>query len=400
MNRQTLAIHSCLPESENGHFTSSAAPIEMSASFHYHDARDLTAVANGELEGFVYQRYGNPTAAMLQRQMSAIEGGATAVASSSGMAAMHMGLMTVLHERPRLVLGADVLFGQTYQLLQLMEQQGVDARYVDMCDLGQVESALDRHEVGCLLLETVSNPSLRVAPLDDICRLAKARGVPVLVDATFTTPVMSRPIEVGASVVVHSATKYLAGHADVLGGISLCDAEHSEFMTGLGRHLGANLGPFHCFLTSRGIKTLPMRFEEHCRNAMHVARVLEAHPRVERVHYPGLESHADKQVADRLFDCDADRARMYGGMVAFEVPDAGRSETFQFMNQLHFVVRTPSLGDIHSLITHPATTTHRNLSPKRREQLGIGENLVRLSVGIEDRDDIANDIVQALESLS
>ena len=399
MKHQTAAIHACMREDADAPFVPSAPPLEMAASFHYRSARDLTAVANGELEGFVYQRYGNPTSAALQNQMAAIEGGASALACSSGMAAMHVGLMTALRDRPKLVLGANVLFGQTFQLLQLMEQQGVMARFADPCDLEAFGSVLENNEVGCVLLETVSNPLLRVPPLDSICEIAHSHGVPVVVDATFTTPVLNRPFDIGADVIVHSATKYLAGHADVLGGISLCRARDAEYMQELGRHLGPNLGPFQCFLTSRGIKTLSMRMEEHCHNALHVARVLERHPRVGRVNYPGLDSHPDREVAERLFDSDSLGRTLYGGMVSFEVEGGDQDETFRFMNALQLVVRTLSLGDVHSLITHPATTTHRNLGEHRRRKLGIHDNLVRFSVGIEDAEDISQDIVQALESL-
>lgn len=399
MKLDTTAIHACLPESEHAPFTGSAPTLELSASYHFRNARDMTAVANAELAGFVYQRYGNPTAAALHHQIEAIEGGGVALACSSGMAAMHAGLLTALQDRPKAILGANVLFGQTYQLLQLMEQLEIEARFVDPCDLSAVEEAATRRPVGCILIETVSNPLLRVPPLDAICELAKRLGAHVLVDATFTTPVINRPFEFGADVVVHSATKYLSGHADVLGGIALCRDDQGEFLGELGRHLGPNLGPFHCFLTSRGIKTLPLRMEEHCRNALHIARILEGHPRVERVHYPGLDSHPDKAVADRLFDRDSRGERMYGGMVSFELRDAGQDETFRFMNALKLVVRTLSLGDVHSLITHPATTTHRNLGEHRRRQLGINDNLVRFSVGIEDPDDIADDVVQAIGSI-
>ncbi len=399
MKLQTLAIHSCMEEPGDRPFVPSAPAVEMAASFHYRSARDLTAVANGELQGFVYQRYGNPSAAALQRQMAALEAGDCAVACSSGMAAMHMGLLTALRHRPPAVLAANVLFGQTFQLLQLMEQQGVMTRLVDPCDLDALDRALGRAETGCLLLETISNPLLRVPRLDRVCEIAHRHGVPVVVDATFTTPGLLRPLEAGADIVIHSATKYLAGHADVLGGIAVCRESNAEYMSELGRHLGPNLGPFQCFLTTRGIKTLPMRIEEHCRNALHVACILERHPRVGTVHYPGIDSHPDKAVAESLFDRDSSGGTMYGGMVSFEVRDADRARTFQFMNALRLVVRTLSLGDVHSLITHPATTTHRSMGEKRRLKLGIHENLVRFSVGIEAADDIAHDLTQALESL-
>lgn len=399
MKQQTLAIHGCMQEAGDRAFVPSAPAVEMAASFHYRSARDLTAVANGELEGFVYQRYGNPSADALQRQMCALESSGSALACSSGMAAIHTGLLAALRDRPPTILAADVLFGQTFQLLQLMEQQGVIAKVVDPCDLEAVERALDKTETGCMLVETMSNPLLRVPPLDAICEIAHQRGVPVVVDATFTTPVLCRPLSLGADFVIHSATKYLAGHADVLGGIAACQEPNAEYMQELGRHLGANLGPFQCFLATRGIKTLPLRMEQHCRNAQRVARVLEQHPNVDAVYYPGLDCHPDRTLSERLFDCDSDRQTMFGGMVGFEVKGADKETTFRFMNALQMVVRTLSLGDVHSLITHPATTTHRNMGAKRRHRLGIRDNLVRFSVGIEDPDDIVTDVVQALDSL-
>lgn len=399
MNKHTLAIHACARQPGEGGAAPSAPILETSASFHYADARLLTAVANAEASGFVYQRYGNPTAATLQKQVAALEGGDSALACSSGMAALHIGLLTVLRGRQPRILAADVLFGQTFQLVQLMEQQGVTVRYIDICDSEAVEAALATEETGCVLLETMSNPLLRVPQVDTICTIAHRHGVPVVVDATLATPILHQPLAYGADIVVHSATKYLAGHADVLGGIAICREPHAEWMQEIGRHLGANLGPFQSFLTIRGVKTLPMRVEEQCRNALHIARALEAHPRVGRVNYPGLESHPDRAVAERLFERDPDGDTLCGGMVSFEVHEADQAETFRFMNALQWIVRTLSLGDVHSLVAHPATTTHRNLGEKRRRKLGIRDNLVRFSAGIEDREDIAADLVQALESL-
>lgn len=398
MKPQTIAIHACLDDGEGKAFVPSAPPLETAASFHFRRARDLGAVANGELDGFVYQRYGNPTGAVFQRQVAALEGGASALACSSGMAAIHIALLAALRDRPRTVLTGTVMFGQTFQLLQLMEQQGVIARFADPTDLTAFERELDKGETGCILVETISNPLLRVTPMDEICKLARSRGVPVVVDSTFSTPALSRPLSQGADFVVHSATKYLAGHADVLGGVAVCKERDAEYLQELGRHLGTILGPFQCFLAARGVKTLPMRMEEHCRNALHVARMLEGHARVGSVLYPGLGSHPDHELAQRLLDRDSAGSRMYGGIVSFELQGADQKQTFRFMNALRLVVRTLSLGDVHSLITHPSTTTHRNLGSKRREKLGIQDNLVRFSVGIENPDDIAKDVLQALEA--
>ncbi len=398
MKRQTIAIHACLDHGDGKAFVPSAPPIETAASFHFRRARDLGAVADGDLDGFVYQRYGNPTGAALQRQMAALEDGASALACSSGMAAVHIALLAALRDRPKTVLTGNVMFGQTFQLLRLMEQQGVLTSFANPCDLAAFESKIDKNDIGCILVETISNPVLRVTPMNELCEMARSRNIPVVVDATFSTPALSRPLSQGADYVIHSATKYLAGHADVLGGIVVCNEPDAEYLQELGRHLGAILGPFECFLTARGVKTLPMRMEEHCRNALHVARELERHPRVADVLYPGLASHPDRKIAERIFDCNSEGSPMYGGIVSFEVREAGQNETFRFMNALRVVVRTLSLGDVHSLITHPATTTHKNLGVKRRQELGIRDNLVRLSVGIEDAFDIMGDIAQALES--
>ncbi len=399
MKPGTRAIHGCMPAYGEAPYAPSAPALEMAASFHYRRAADMTAVANGEMEGFVYQRYGNPTSAALHRQAAALEGGDSALACSSGMAALHIALLTALRGRPASILTADVLFGETFQLLQLLEQQDVTTRYADPCDPEAFEAALCAADTGCILVETVSNPLIRVTPMDVVCALAKRHGVPVVADATFTTPILSRPLEAGADIVMHSATKYLAGHGDVLGGVTICRAAHAEWMQELGRHLGPNLGPFHAFLTIRGIKTLPLRMEEHSRNALHVARALEGHPRVGKVHYPGLDSHPDKAVADRLFDRGPDGDTLYGGMVSFELRDADEAAVFRFANALRLAVRATSLGDVHSMMTHPATTTHRNIGARRRAQLGIGDNLVRFSVGIEDPEDITADLMQALEQI-
>ncbi len=400
MRQQTLAIHACSREIGDAPFVASSPPLEMAASYHFRRAKDMTAIANGEMEGYVYQRYGNPSAAALHRQIGALEGAASTLACSSGMAAMHVGLLAAMRDRPARILAANVLFGQTFQLLQLMEPLGVTTQFVDAGDVSAIDRALDRRETGCVLVETVSNPLIRVPPVDRICEVANRRGVPVVVDATMASPAVSRPLDYGASVVVHSASKYLAGHADVLGGIVSCGPGRAEDLQELGRLVGPNLGPFPCFLTIRGIKTLPMRMEEHSRNAQRVARVLAQHPRVGAVHYPGLEGHPDKSVAERLFLQDSEGATMFGGMVGLELRDADRAIAFRFVDALRLVVRTISLGDVHSQIVHPATTTHRNLAEKHRQRLGIGDSLLRLSVGIEDSDDIVEDLVQALDSLN
>jgi cystathionine gamma-synthase/methionine-gamma-lyase len=240
-------------------------------------------------------------------------------------------------------------------------------------------------------METVSNPCLRVGDIGRIAQLAKAAGAALLVDNTFATPLLVRPLELGANFVVHSLTKYLAGHGDVLGGIVVSDEPHFEPMRTLARTYGPLLGAFEAYLAMRGIKTFPLRMERQCANAVLVAAWLAKHPRVERVMFPGDPAHPDAAIIARLFPAD-----LFGGMVSFTVKDAGRHDIFAFMDRLKLIVRATSLGDVHSMVLYPVISSHRETKPELRERLGIAENLVRLSVGIEAADDITADLAQAL----
>jgi cystathionine gamma-synthase/methionine-gamma-lyase len=240
-------------------------------------------------------------------------------------------------------------------------------------------------------METIANPLLRVPALDKIAQMARAANVPLIVDNTFATPLLVRPLEFGAAMTVHSLTKYLSGHGDVMGGIVVADADHVAPLRNLARTVGFLLGPFESYLAMRGIKTFPLRMERHCANACKVASWLASHPAVERVNFPSDPKHPDADNIRRVF-----APGLYGGMVSFEVKGADRAAIFQFMNALRMIVPGTSLGDVHSLMLYPAMASHRDLSPKHRERLGIRDNLVRLSVGIEDTEDITADLDQAL----
>jgi len=244
---------------------------------------------------------------------------------------------------------------------------------------------------GCIYIESISNPLLRVAPMDTLAQIARDAGAALVVDHTFATPLLARPLDLGAHFSVHSVTKYLAGHGDVLGGAVVTNAENVETMRAFGRNLGPGLGPFECYLTMRGIKTFPLRMERQCANAARIAGWLAAHPRVQRVYFPGDLAHPDADTVARLFP-----EGLYGAMVSFEIKDAGREEVFRFMDTLKMIVRATSLGDVHTMMLYPVMSSHRELSPKHRERMGIRENLVRLSVGIEALEDIIGDLEQAL----
>jgi cystathionine gamma-synthase/methionine-gamma-lyase len=240
-------------------------------------------------------------------------------------------------------------------------------------------------------METISNPLLRVGQIDRIAEIAREAGAALVVDNTFGTPLLCRPLEMGAHFSVHSVTKYLAGHGDVLGGIVVTDQQHYEGLRALSRIIGPVLGPFESYLTMRGIKTFPLRMERQCANACRVASWLASHPRVERVYFTGDPAHPDAATIRRVFP-----ANLYGAIVSFEIRDAGKQEIFAFMDGLKMVVRATSLGDVHTMMLYPTMSSHREISPKHRERMGIRDNLVRLSVGIEAAEDIIADLAQAL----
>lgn len=372
----------------------STTPIFGASTFLYQDTSQLDRVMGGEEAGFSYSRYDNPTNAALEELTAELESGAGALACSSGMAAVHFALLTGLVDRRKSVLAANALYGATTSLLtKIMEPLGVEVRFVDFCDRDTVKSAMEREKPGCVVLETISNPLLRVAEIDKIAELAKAAGATTVVDNTFATPLLVRPLELGANLVIHSATKFLAGHGDVLGGLIIADTEHLATLRSLSRTAGPVLGPFESYLTMRGIKTLPLRLERQCANACRVASWLATHPAVSRVHYLADPAHPDADAIRRLLP-----PGQYGAIVSFELKDATRQDVFRFMDSLKLVVRGTSLGDVHSLVLYPVIASHRDIAPKQRERMGIHDGLVRLCVGIEAVDDIIADLDQALQS--
>jgi cystathionine gamma-synthase/methionine-gamma-lyase len=314
------------------------------------------------------------------------------------MMAIHLALLAALVDRPKRVVAGDVIYGATTHLLMsIFGALGVETEFVDMCDLTAVEQAVGVNtgagKTAAVLLETITNPLLRVPQMDKVAEIARRANAAVIVDNTFATPMLMRPLELGASIVIHSATKYLAGHGDALGGIIVCEQAHFETLKTLVRTMGPNLGPFEAYLTMRGIKTLALRMERQCQNACKVAAWLKSHPRVARVYFPGDPAHPDAATVKRLLPKD-----MAGAMVAFELKDAGKSEVFTFMENLKMIVRATSLGDVHTMVLYPAMASHRDLSPKHRQRLGIGDNLVRVSVGIEAIEDIIADLDNALRA--
>jgi cystathionine gamma-synthase/methionine-gamma-lyase len=301
--------------------------------------------------------------------------------------------IVALTDRPKRILAASALYGATTGMLtKIMEPMGAEVAFIDMCDLPAVERKIADWKPGCVILETLSNPLLRVPAIDRIAQMTQAAGAALVVDSTFATPLLVRPLELGANLVVHSVTKFLAGHGDVLGGAIISDATHAETLRSVSRLSGPVLGPFESYLTMRGIKTFVLRMERQCANARRVAQWLSAHPAIARVHFPEDPAHPDADIVARLLPHG-----LYGAIVSFELRDAGREEVFRFMDSLRLVVCGTSLGDVHSLLLYPAMASHRDLSPKQRERQGIGDGLVRLCCGIEAVEDIIADLGQALE---
>ena len=375
-----------------GNFVPVTTPIYTAASYFYDSMEQLDRVFGREEAGPSYARYDNPTTSALEALMTDLEGGHAAFACSSGMMALHMAVLAALVDRPKHVVAGSVLYGATTQMLMtVFGALGVETTFVDVCDLAAMEAAVNETKPGAVLVETITNPMLRVGALDKLAAIARRAGAPLIVDNTFATPLLLRPFELGASLVVHSATKYLAGHGDVLGGVIVSDEGHFETLTALRRTLGPNMSPFESYLTMRGIKTLALRMERQCANACKVASWLAAHPRVERVYFPGDPAHPDAATVNRLFPNN-----LYGAMVAVELRSAGKEEVFAFMDKLRMIVPATSLGDVHTMILYPAMASHRDLSPKHRERLGISDNLVRISTGIEAIEDIIADLEQAL----
>jgi cystathionine gamma-synthase/methionine-gamma-lyase len=309
------------------------------------------------------------------------------------MIAIHIGLMAALTDRPKRVIAASAIYGATSSLLMnVLGPMGVETTFVDTCDLAAFEAAVAEVKPGAVIIETVSNPLLRVGALDKIAQICTRVNAPLIVDSTFATPLLIRPLELGAHIVVHSATKYMAGHGDVLGGVLIADEENYNVARTLSRTLGPIMGPFDAYLTLRGIKTMALRMTRQCENACKVSSWLASNPGVERVYFPGDPKHPDASTIARLFP-----KGLYGAMVSFELKGAGRPEVFRFMEKLNLIVRGTSLGDVHSMMLYPAMASHRDLSPKQRHRLGIHDSLVRLSVGIEAVEDILADLEQAFE---
>lgn len=395
MNRlATRAVHAGRPRTRPD-YVPTVTPIHPSVTYQYEHMEDLDAVFAGTRQGYVYTRYGNPTVTALEEAVAALEEGEAALAFASGMAAIYTALLATGARAGAAVVAGQDIYGATYALLdQLMRSQGVETRFVDTTDLEAVNTACAELKPVALLVETISNPLLKVAHVAALADVAHRNGAALMVDNTFATPCLVQPLTLGADVTIHSATKYLGGHGDVLGGVVVTSQARWAKLFEVLKVTGGNLGPQEAWLVLRGIKTLPLRMQQHCQNALAVAHWLEDHPRVGRVYYPGLASHPQHALARELF-----QERGCGGVVSFDLSGADQRTVFRFFESLRLCQPATTLGDVYTLVLYPAHSSHRALSPEERARVGIGDGLVRLAVGIEAVEDAIADLAQALDAL-
>ncbi|MGR3761761.1 methionine gamma-lyase [Roseobacteraceae bacterium NS-SX3] len=385
----TRAIHHAYdPMDHEGALT---PPLHLTSTFAFDTAEAGGEMFAGEREGHIYSRISNPTLDLLERRIATLEGAEAGLALSSGMGAVTSVLWTLLSPGDEVIVDK-TLYGCTFAYMRHgLQKFGITITHVDLTDAANLEQAISG-KTRVLYFETPANPNMRLVDIAAMSEIAHAHGASVVVDNTYSTPYLTRPIELGADIVVHSATKYLGGHGDVVAGLVAGSAEQIQEirLVGMKDMTGAVMAPFNALLVMRGIKTLALRMDRHCASAAKVAAWLEAHPAVGQIYYPGLESFAQYELACR-------QMAQPGGMIAFELK-GGMAAGTGMMNRLQMIVRAVSLGDAETLIQHPASMTHSTYTPEERLEHGITDGLVRLSVGLEEPEDILADLEQSLAS--
>jgi methionine-gamma-lyase len=368
-----------------------SVPIYQTSTFRFVDSDDYADTISFRKPGYTYTRgYGNPTLDAFEGQVADLEGAEAAFSFASGMAALHAVFTTLAAQGDRVVTSNE-LYGGAFSLFsKVLPRYGVEVTFVDPHDPDAVRAALPG--AAFFYVETIANPNVTVADLARLGALAAEADVPAVVDNTFASPYLCRPVEHGFGYVVHSATKYLGGHNDLIGGVVACDATARHRIRDTAIDTGGTMAPFDAWLAMRGMITLPVRMQRHCATAMTLATFLEAHEKVERVHYPGLASHPQHDVAAR------ELRGGFGGMLAVEVA-GGVEGGKRFCDALQVAWVATSLGGPQTLVGHAASTTHRQLDPDARRRAGIADGLVRVSVGLEDPDDLRADVARALEKV-
>jgi O-succinylhomoserine sulfhydrylase len=382
----TLGVRAAEPRTENGEHSAS---VSMTSSYVFGSAAEAAAVFQGEIPGYIYSRFTNPTVEAFERRLAAMEGGESCVATASGMAAVLSLCLALLRHGDHIVASRG-LFGSTINLFNnVLSRFGLTTSYVDTtADNGAWEAALQPN-TRLLFVETPSNPLVELADIAALSRIARAHGAWLCVDNCFLTPVLQQPLKLGADFVIHSATKYIDGQGRAVGGAVVGDAERvGKDVFGFMRTAGPCMSPFNAWIFLKGLETLGVRMRAHCENARAVAEWLDQQPNVTRVFYPGLASHPQHVLAQR-------QQRDYGGVVSFEV-DGGREAAWKLIDATRMLSITANLGDARSTITHPATTTHGRITQEARDAAGVTEGLVRVAVGLEDATDIIADLARGL----
>ncbi|NLY76814.1 MAG: aminotransferase class I/II-fold pyridoxal phosphate-dependent enzyme [Tissierellia bacterium] len=386
---ETMAIHGTGDKNANNALN---PPIYQTSTFVFNDIDHVEKVMSFESDDYVYTRGNNPTLRLFENTMALLEEGAGAVAFSSGMAAISSVLFSLLKPADK-VIAHKTLYGSTYNVINsLLPKYGVSSELVDLREIGELVDVIDE-KTKVIYFETPSNPDLTVLDIEQICALAKKRNVKVVVDNTFATPYFQKPLTLGADVVVHSATKYICGHGDVIGGVAVAkDLDYVHYLKfDYMCEFGGVMSPFNAWLLLRGLKTLPIRMREHEKNAIKVAEYLNSHPKIKKVNYPGLENFDGHKLAK-------EQMRGFGAVISFEV-DGSLDEAKRVVNSVRLAKLAVSLGDCETLIELPAAMTHRGYPKEELERFGLTESMIRISVGLEHYEDIIEDLDRALSSI-
>ena len=385
-NLETKLIREGLNRSQ---FGETSEPIYMTSSYVYDSPEQAEARFKGDEEGFIYSRYGNPTVQMFEDRLASIENADKCFATSTGMAAVFASLMCQLEKGDKVV-SSRALFGSIYQILtKILPKYGIETVLVNGTDLNEWESAID-DKTKAVFFETPSNPTLEIIDIKNVCSLAKKFGAKVIIDNVFATPILQHPFELGVDIVVYSGTKHIDGQGRALGGAIISDNEfYDKLLKPFMRHTGASMSPFNAWIMLKGLETLKLRVEAQSDNALKIASYYNDNPNIVNVIYPSESTHSQFELIKKQME--------KGGTILTMVVKGGKEEVFKIFNELNLIDISNNLGDTKSIITHPATTTHYSLGEEGRKEAGIPDGMIRLSVGLENVNDIINDIDNALK---
>lgn len=362
-------------------------PIYQTSTFVFRDADHGARLFKGEEKGHIYTRISNPTIDLLAAKIALLESGEAGLIFASGLAAIFNVVITSVRSGENIV-SDDTIYGGTYTLFKnVLPRLGIEVAFVDVTKSEQFEKAVNER-TKLLFMETPANPTLKIIDIARCAEQARSKGMPLCVDNTFATPYLQRPIDFGADIIVHSATKYFGGHGDIIGGVAVGKQDFIQKLWKDAKDVGASISPFNAWLILRGLKTLAVRMDRHCATAQKIAEFLDRHDKVERVYYPGLKSHPGYDIASR-------QMRGFGGMVGFDVK-GGKEAGKALMNSVSLCTLAVSLGDVDTLIEHPGSMTHSGYTEEELRDCGINPGFVRLSVGLEHADDLIDDLKQAL----